>query len=191
MKGLIIFLSGVAIGSAAAWFYQAHKYEQIIDEEIESVKDTFKKKEEEKDNNISIALKTLADEAINKPDVSEIYKAKLEKENYINYNVKSEEPIEKKEREEVVEKPYIIDQGDFRQFSNYKHVTLDYYADGVLTDADYPDDPIDDIEEIVGNCLKSDNINERVDDWIYIRNDSKKCDYEIFVNDFKFSEREE
>ena len=194
MKNLIIFLSGAAIGGAVVWFYQERKYESLINEEIESVKEAFKHEEPKKEevSDVSETLKNIASEAVNKPSVSEIYQTTLEQANYIKYNKKEDDEDKKPEKKEkeIVEKPYIIDQGDFKEFRDYNHVTLDYYKDGVLTDADFPNDPIDDISEIVGDCLKSLDMEALIEDWVYIRNDSKKCDYEIFINDIKFSELE-
>lgn len=194
MKEVIIFLAGAAIGGAAAWFYQEHRYNSIIDDEINSVKETFAKREKE-ETDISKALKEIASENVNKPSILDIdtslyeYKDEIERRNYSTKSASKLEPIEEKEIEKV-DKPYIIDQSEFREFSDYGHVTLDYYIDGVLADADFPSDPIDDPEEIVGDCLKN-LTKDNMEDWIYIRSDSKKKDYEIYINPIEFSERED
>ena len=202
LKNLIIFTAGVAIGGAAAWFYQEKKYESIINEEIDSVKKAFS----EKSSELKESAQELAEKARNKISLTELT-------DYTNYNeVKLDEMIDKtydklvnelyskpEEKEEQkynkvpdkkVKRPYIIDQSDFKEFSDYKYITMDYYTDEILADADHPDKPINDIFDYVGNCLNGIG-SENTDDWIYVRNEEKKLDMEIFINDKPFSEREE
>ena len=47
VKNFMIFAAGAAIGSAITWNFVKAKYEQIANEEIASVKDTYAKKLEE------------------------------------------------------------------------------------------------------------------------------------------------
>lgn len=197
MKEIMIFAAGVAIGGAAVWFYQERKYETLINNEIESVKEAFSNRQmvneiaEEADDettDVSESLQELADKARNKVNIFE-YQNEIEKHNYAQYS-EPEKKEEKKEEVVVKVKPYIIDQGDFREFEDYGHLTMDYYTDKVLADADHPDVPISDISDYVGDCLKHVS-EERTDDWIYVRNENKKVDIEIFINDKPFSERED
>ena len=46
MKNVLIFLSGAAIGSVVTWKIIEKKYKDLADEEIESVKETFKTRNE-------------------------------------------------------------------------------------------------------------------------------------------------
>lgn len=198
MKEIIIFTVGAAVGGAAVWFYQERKYETLINDEIESVKEAFNNRptfeeivEEVEDEvtDVSESLQELADKARNKVNIFE-YQNEVEKHNYAKYS----EPEKKEEKKEEIilkkVKPYTIDQGDFREYEDYGHLTMDYYTDNVLADADHPDVPISDISDYVGDCLK--HVSEdRADDWIYVRNENKKVDIEIFINDKPFSERED
>ena len=197
MKEIMIFAAGVAIGGAAVWFYQERKYETLINNEIESVKEAFSNRQmvneiaEEADDettDVSESLQELADKARNKVNIFE-YQNEIEKHNYAQYS-EPEKKEEKKEEVVVKVKPYIIDQGDFREFEDYGHLTMDYYTDKVLADADHPDVPISDISDYVGDCLKRVS-EDNTDDWIYVRNEEKRVDIEIFVNDKPFSERED
>lgn len=198
IKGIVIFLAGAAVGGTAVWFYQEKKYETLINEEIESVKEAFSNREtkvnEEDDEptDVSESLQELADKARNKFNIME-YQSEVNKTDYATTSVSIEDVVRREIddlKEKVVIKPYIIDQGDFREFEDYGHITMDYYTDKVLADADHPDVPVSDISEYVGDCLK--NVNEdRIDDWIYVRNENKKVDIEIFINDKPFSERED
>lgn len=203
MKEIIIFTVGAAVGGAAVWFYQERKYESLINDEIESVKEAFANRPtfeeiveevEEEVTDVSESLQELADKARNKVNIFE-YQNEVEKHNYAQYST-PEEPYPQITKV-VVEgakptmvKPYIIEQGEFREYDEYGHLTMDYYTDKVLADADHPDVPISDISDYVGDCLKYIS-EDRADDWIYVRNENKKVDIEVFINDKPFSERED
>ena len=64
-------------------------------------------------------------------------------------------------------------------------ISLTYYADGVL--ADENDEVIEDVEDAVG----IDSLNrfgEYEDDSVFVRNDARKCDYEILLDQRTYSE---
>ena len=69
--------------------------------------------------------------------------------------------------------PYVITEDEFGEFGNDEE-TLIFYADGVLATED--DDPIDDIEELIGNCL---NEFGEYDERLYVRNQEREIDYII------------
>lgn len=69
--------------------------------------------------------------------------------------------------------PYVITEDEFGEFGNDEE-TLIFYADGVLATED--DDPIDDVEELVGNCL---NKFGEYDERLYVRNQERETDYII------------
>ena len=99
----------------------------------------------------------------------------IETQEYVAYN-KSEE----KEDDESMNNtgPYVITPDEY-DCSEYEPTTLNYYSDGVLTDI--YDNKIDDIDEMVG--LESlEHFGEYEDDTVYVRDDSKKVDYEILRN---------
>ena len=50
MKNVFIFLSGVTVGGVAAWKLTEKYYRDIADEEVKSVVETFKKRENENKN---------------------------------------------------------------------------------------------------------------------------------------------
>ena len=95
----IIFIIGAAIGSAVTWKYAKTKYEQIAQEEIDSVKEVFAKREAtEKENSEN------ANRAKDKLDVME-YSAKINNEGYMNY---SDINSEKNDTIKDFKKPYVI-----------------------------------------------------------------------------------
>ena len=164
MIDILIFAAGAAIGSAVTWKLVKTKYEQIAQEEIDSVKEVFAKRA-----------------AMKKPSLEE-YKAKL---NDLEYDVEEKEEKEDEESmDETNNTAYVISPDEFGD-CDYETVSLTYYADGVVTD-DF-DEPIDNVEELIGPDAL-DSFGEYEDDSVFVRNDEKQCDYEILLDVRNFSD---
>lgn len=179
VKNFIIFAAGAAIGSAITWNFVKAKYEQIANEEIASVKDTYAKKLEEiRDHEIEEELgeddeddfyeKDTDEEEFSEGDMENYYDAVREYE-HNDYDNSAQNELE-------VDKPYVISPEEFGEFDNYEQISLTYYDDGYL--ADDMDDLVEDVEDIIGWELLN-HIGEYEEDAIHIRNDSLKTDYEI------------
>ena len=175
----MIFVLGAAVGSVVTWKYVEKKYEQIAQDEINSVKEVFSKRVAEfTEDTEEVQIK--ADHAKEKPNIIE-YAARLRKQGYTNYSdieVKEEEPMS-------VDKPYVIAPEEFGELDDYDTISLTYYADQIL--ADDNDEIIEDIEDVVGfDSLNS--FGEYEDDSVFVRNDRLKCDYEILLDQRKYSD---
>lgn len=196
MKGtlnkILIFTAGAALGSVVTWKFVKTKYEQIAQEEIDSVKETFSKLHNEG---------ILEDEP--EPDCGpELTEEDIER---LEYTVRASQygsPSESMQtyfenrREEVddVSKPYVIKPEEFDEMAyetddgetiEYETISLKYFADGVLTD-EY-DEPIEDVEGMVGHESLT-HFGEYEPDSVYVRNDVTKCDYEILLQTEKYSD---
>lgn len=170
------FAIGAAIGSVATWKIVKNKYERIAQEEIDSVKDVYSKREamkkaenEEKEQEI----REKADLAKDKPDIMEFAAKIAREEGYINYG-----ESEKKEEEpsKTGDEVYVIPPEEFGMLDGYDTISLTYYADQILADDD--DRPIENVEETV----RFDSLNhfgEYEDDSVFVRNDRLKVDFEI------------
>lgn len=187
MIKLFIFTAGAAIGSAVTWSVLKTKYEQIANEEIESVKQYYKTKEVEEQlaKEIEEGVKNIA----NKSDEDLEREAKEAYESYAKrYSSGQDErpgqKVEKKE-EENVEKPYVISPEEFDEIDEYEAISLTLYADGVL--ADDQGNIIDDVEETVGKDSLN-HFGEYEDDSVFVRNDERRCDYEILADALTYDE---
>lgn len=164
VTGFAMFAVGAAIGSLVTWKLVKTKYERIAQEEINSVKETFAKRKPMTAN-------------VNE----QVSNSKSDFEKYSNlakaYNMTDEEDDEDEEGEpEMSDGPHVISPDEFGQNDSYDIVSLNYYADGVLTD-DW-DNIIDDPEEMVGPDIES-HFGEYEEDTVYVRNDEHGADYEI------------
>lgn len=181
----MMFIVGAAIGSIVTWRYVEKKYEQIAQEEIDSVKEVFAKREQESTENNDV-IREKAFNAKEKPDIVE-YAAKLREQGYTNYSDVEPETNKEEVNEESmdIDIPYVIPPEEFGEFDDYEKIGLTYYADQVLTDDD--DKLVEDIEDAVGfDSLK--RFGEYEDDSVFVRNDRLKCDYEILLDQRKYSD---
>lgn len=178
IKGAVIFSLGVAAGLAISWKYNKDKYETIAREEINDVKERYRSKREytEKEADIEGSDEDAEEELVS--GFKNEYENMMRNLGYKDYG-------EKKGEDEVA-KPYVIKPEEFGQTDDdYDLISLNYYADGVLTD-DF-DDIIEDVEGTVGEDSLS-HFGEYENDAVYVRNDARKADYEICLDNRKFSE---
>ena len=82
---------------------------------------------------------------------------------------------------------YIIRPDEFGEYDDYDAISLTYYADHILTDED--DEIVEDIEDKIGFDALS-HFGEYEEDSVFVRNDRIKCDYEILLDQRKYSEVE-
>ena len=179
VKNFIIFAAGAAIGSAITWNFVKAKYEQIANEEIASVKDTYAKKLEEiRDREIEDELGEDDEDDFYEEDTDEEEFSEGDMENYYDAvrEYEHNDYDNSAQNELEVDKPYVISPEEFGEFDNYEQISLTYYDDGYL--ADDMDDLVEDVEDIIGWELLN-HIGEYEEDAIHIRNDSLKTDYEI------------
>ena len=163
-----MFAAGAAIGSAVTWKLAKDKYERLAQEEIESVKQVFTKK----DHNDGPKVEEVIVKEEPKPNNSAemlTYKDIVKRYDYTKYSIQKEEPTN-------VERPYVIPPEEFGELDGYETISLTYYADDYLTDD--MDELVDDVEDIIG-YESLEHFGEYEDDSVFVRNDAKRCDYEI------------
>lgn len=170
MSKFLIFVLGAAVGSIITWQYTKKFYEKRTQEEIESVKETYSRKNQKHD--------TLTHDTPEKEEKKKIIEntKKIIKES--KYTANNEDSAEEY-------KPYVISPDEFGEIDDYEQVSLTYYADQIL--ADENDDMIEDIEDIVGWDSLT-HFGEYEDDSVFVRNDRLKCDYEILLDDCPYSD---
>lgn len=177
------FIIGAASGATVAWYLLKDKYETLAQEEIDSVKEVFARREQEmKDETVKRNVaEGIKDSDRTKPDLKE-YAEQLKKNGYTRYSDLSADDEDVSDKQT---KPYVIPPEQFGDDESYDQISLTYYADGVL--ADENDEVIDDVEETVG-IESLNHFGEYEDDSVFVRNDTRKCDYEILLDQRTYSE---
>lgn len=187
-----MFMAGATVGSVATWLYLKKHYEQIAQEEIDSVKAVFAErkpdffeKNDDKKLDEQAENQHKADIAKLKPDLVE-YAAKLQEEGYTNYTEHSKKSVnEEKDKPMIEDEPYVISPDEFGESDNYTQINLTYYLDGTL--ADDEDEVMEDIEGTVGEDF-ADHFGDYEDDSVHIRNDRLRCEYEICKDNRSYDE---
>lgn len=150
LTGVLIFTTGFLGGSASAYFALKKRFDILLSEEIDSVKETY----EEFNSNKEASS-----------DLSEEARILHEQENQ-NY-----EKILPK-----FDEPYLIPPTEFNEIYGYESSTLTLYSDGVIADEDM--EIVEDVDDILGE-ENLQQLKDGEADCIYIRNDFKYCDYEV------------
>ena len=202
LSTVIAFFAGAAVGGATVWYITKERYAQLAEEEINSVKEAYAHREQKKEK-VDEVMRRYRGEGEDTDELkTPVVTAKLaEKESISEYakRVQNGAPMEYSKtvvppkaetREEPVQSensgdvPYVISPDEFDELDGYTPISLTYFADGVL--ADEYGVIVDNMEEIVGDGLN--HFGEYEEDAVYVRNDAKRCDYEILKDERKYAE---
>lgn len=187
---MFIFAAGAAVGSLFTYFYTKKHFEQIANDEIESMKEWLARRVEEQDKSKDEARTpdpTATVKPSDKPDLKE-YATRLKELGYTDYSrTNAKEEPEKEEVEEQVEDDgiYVIKPELFGEEDGYEEVSLTYYADGVLCDEQ--DNLIEDVGSMVVPDFAS-YFGYYEEDAVFVRNEHLKTDYEILADARKYSD---
>lgn len=163
---LLMFVFGAAIGSLFTYRYVREKYAKIAQEEIDSVKEVFSKREKEVRDR---------EEKIDNTECKTI----IAKQNYTNYSNSEVIPEDVVQMDvEESEEPEIISPEEVGENENYEIISLTYYHDYVLADEN---DEIVNVESTIGEEALG-SFGEYEDDSVFVRNDRLKCYYEVLLD---------
>ena len=194
------FLAGAAISGLSAWFVTKKvcekKYAAMAQEEIDSVKKEFTSPRmeaakkfilEKKEQTLKKSETEVAKNATNKPSLSEYAK---NIKSYVNYsNSESKEEVGFDGLKRINFKPNgaieVIEPDNYGEDEDYDQVELTLYADGILADED--DTVINDVEGVIGKG-SLDRMGEYEDDALHVKNDARKCYYEILADERKYED---
>ena len=181
---VLTFIVGAAVGSAITWKFLKTKYEKIAQDEIDSVKEVYFR-------HTDSTAEKVEDESDDEPEHEEDQRGELKRVvthlGYTSWDQYIDESNRRKEDDEPMPKdgPYVIPPENFGDADDYDCISLNYYADGVLTD-DW-DNPIEDVEGMVGKESLT-HFGEYEDDSVFVRNDRMKADFEILLDERNYSD---
>ena len=182
---VLAFAAGAVVGSAVTWKVMQAKYEKIVQEEIESIKEAFadrqvnddvagedeSSEDEEESQQVNWdELEDLDPDELEEPD--DEYDFDAYREAVKPYTTT------KGGAEIMAERPYVISPDDFGELDGYRQISLTYYADGVLEDEDLNILTKDDIDELIGERALF-TFGEYEDDSVFVRNEQLQVDFEI------------
>lgn len=189
-KGFVAFLAfscGGAVGFLTGKKLLEQHYHQIVQEEIDSVKQAFRRQMKREripskgEKNVS---KKKENVDMNKPSE----KTKNERKDYRAYYPESKTASTKESpKEEENTKPYIIPPEEFDTITGYEAISLTLYADGTVADDD--DNAMS--EEDIAETITRENLNhfgEYEQDSVFVRNDDMRTDYEILLDERTYND---
>lgn len=187
MKHFMIFVLGAAVGSLVTQHCVKSFYQKAAQEEIDSVKEVLLRQKRENESTVSEPNSNAA--ARDRSDIRKGTEKELseyaEKLTRAGYRQRYKDNSEKKEAEQMEERPYVISPEEFGENEEYERISLTYYSNNVLTDEN--DDVIEDVDETVGVDSLT-HFGEYEEDSVFVRNDARRCDYEILLDQRSYSE---
>lgn len=183
LSNVLLFTAGVAVGSLVTWRYFKSKYE-VVEDEIEEKTEETEGETETEDEDPEVSESKMS---YKKPPLKEYVKM-VEDNGYVpkTHMEEVKEEIANGEWDDKdVYEPFIIRPEEYGEIHAYETLSLNYYADGVLTDE--LDNPIEDVESLVPADF-ADHFGEYDDNAVFVRNDNLECDYEILRDLRKFTD---
>ena len=187
LSSVIIFCGGVFIGGLLTWDFFKTKYEKIADEEIASVKETFKHREPRPDKNYKVEESLKGNDAyINvSPGVAERIVQIIDSNGYRNYS-NAQIEIEKKggAADMELKHPYVITPEQYEDNVDYTKVSLTWYSDKILED-DWGN--VLDPDDVIGSDALT-TFGQYEKDSVFVRDDDEQIDYEVLLDTRSYKE---
>lgn len=177
---VLMFAAGAAIGSAVTWKIVKAKYEQIVQEELESIKEVFADRMGDVQGQNEHATDDKNSKQINWDELEDLNEEEDETddpdlneyERLVNDYTNVKGGVDNMAKE-----PYVIAPYDFGELDGYKQIELTYYeGDDTLEDDDY--NIIDDRDELIGSKALT-TFGEYEDDAVFVRNERLRADFQI------------
>lgn len=189
LNKVIIFAAGAVIGSLVAWKLTKTKYEKIMIEEEQSLREYYNKKTKVYEDSAN-TLHDYYNDRLKEIDEKE---KKMEEDKIVNDLRERYAEVLKEHKYSIDEpcyeggqdRPYVVTPEEFGNADEYDIISLNYYADGIVSD-DWGD-KIEDLEATIGEDFAS-HYGEYEEDAVYIRNDRLKVEYEVLKSLSKYSE---
>lgn len=173
---VIMFAVGAVAGSAATWMILKSKYEQRVQEEIESVKEAFNEMnnaQEQTEENSEDEEEEASEEyhQVNWEELEDLDEELDEYADLTNMYSSEKGGAEKVE----VKKPYVIEPLEFDE-NGFRTMELTYYADNILEDENH--EIVTDVDELLGEG-SLDTFGLYEDDSVFVRNEHLRMDFQI------------
>lgn len=176
---VLIFAAGAAIGSLITYKVVKDKMEEIIEQEVDEMREHYKNKQEElKEEKEEIQEEEVVDE-------NDKYEEMVSTKGYVNYsNTRSIrnseiELADGPDEEEIIPEdlPFIIPAEEYGEHPTYAQFTLYWYEDDVVLDD--LNEPLDDYDEMIGDENLDVFRDSAHTSAVYIQNDRIQAYFEI------------
>lgn len=189
LSKVFIFALGAIAGSLATFKYAEKKYAAIAQEEIDSVKATFKKS----GGSLIKHEGVKEDESVQSDETKDIHKIVVEAGKRITQGIDDtmndyKDVVKKNEYfTHDSDEPRVISPDEFGEDEDYTQISLMLYADGVLVDDNNEVMGEDEIRRTIGPYAL-DHLGDYEEDCVHICNDRLKAYYEVLTDVRKWSD---
>lgn len=192
---VLMFTAGAAIGSVVTWKFVKNKYDRIVQEEVESVKETYYE---------MLAIRQNGDDDADVEEVKDEINEEKQHEAVTRINWSDYEDLEDEEDSEeyanlvsnytnkeggavsMGTEPYVISPYDFGELDDYSEIELTYY-EGDDTLEDDEGRIVSDREELIGPTALF-TFGEYEDDAVFVRNERLRTDFQILKDYRSYAE---
>lgn len=182
--GILGFSVGFGAGVLGTKAYFKHVYEQISQDEIDSVREMYGRKfgKDAQESEAEI------EETANKPHLLRKEVDPAVKKSYKNIVRNLGYSDEENEEDHPSDSdPYVITPDEFDSKDDFDTISLIYYSDNVLADENGHAMTDSEIEASVGSESLT-HFGEYEEDSVFVRNERRKADYEILKEELTYDE---
>lgn len=197
VKGLVIFVVGFGLGAVAAKMVLKREYEELVQEEVESLRETAARRKGLRKESSPSKVSNKNGEALIDGFENGIKVSPKAKDHYkrMTEQYAGETDLEHiRDRHNVTHHdgradctPYAISLEEFSEEMDHFEKSTIYYYDEDDTLADEQEEMIQDVLAIIGPAVL-DHLQQAKSDVVYVRNEKMQIDYEIIVLDKSYAE---
>lgn len=188
---VFLFATGAAVGSLVTWRVLKTKYDRLVQEEIDSVKETFARMAREESKDEEELCEDDEEDDRGEPDDDYDQAVKAEYIALTRRYARSSDIAEENDKEgggdddSCFDAPELITPEDCGDGTfGHSIYCLTYYSDGILADDWFGKY---DVEDTIGEEALN-HFGDHTDDVVYVRNHELKADYEVTRDDRKYSD---
>lgn len=186
MKSLLMLTCGIVIGVGVSWTYHKNKYEKLVQEDIDSIREHMDKR-----NSDSIPHEVVnVEEVEDVKDVEEIIDETKEKmKKIISHSKYSGSEKDEYGVAAKYERPCIVTPDEFASISGFDTATFYYTSNNCLITDD--GELVEDVVGTFGMELHEikDQFGVYEQDAVYVRDMKLKMDYEILWDEQEYKSR--
>lgn len=188
------FIAGAATGALATYKFVKDKYEKLAKDEAESF--AAKLKELRQNEVAPLPTEPESDEKkdSDKPkplDANDAarhaYENMVNNLGYTDYSAISQGKPVSQTKPVPVDPPQVIDPDEIGEYDDYRVITLLYFTDHILADHDGNIVSREEADELLGPDAL-DRFGEYEEDAVHVRNDARKCYYEVLMEGRLYSD---
>ena len=168
MNKFLIFVSGVAIGVGVSWIYHKNKYEQLVEEEVESIREHMDGDKKAKERHSDYRKDKEEQGPEDGKQAAKAYN-----------NIIKDNAYDPMEPEKDI---FVVTPEDFASIPGYDADSLYYHDNDIISNDDNVE--VDNVEELLGMTILEvrAHFGEYDENTVYIRNALLHTDYEVLRN---------